>query len=697
MGFSEESGRGKDKNSFSILLDSYDIFERIGKGGGGDVYRAYHRRLQKQVVVKVLCSDGKRGRIEADILKGLKSPYLPQVYDILESGNLVFTVMEFICGKSLGALMRCGRIFTEKQVYQWALELSEALIYLHSQSPAVIHADIKPDNIMLKEDGGICLIDFNVSAVCGSGSIEVYGGTRGYAAPEQVIGMDPGYMGSLEGAEESTQLLGFTFRRAVEVDCRADIYSLGAVLCHLITGTKPQNFNGNYRPAAMKYFKDYDGFNLILRKAMEPDRQKRFQSAMELKDALLHIGRMDNRYRRLNQRKKQIIFFLGASCFLSAILAAGGYRALKQERWDSYRDLIARMEEQRLRGDYMEMEILYDKAVRMESERDEAGILMARSYKDRGKYQEGISYIKKNLLYRSFRKREAKDRVFAILGHCSFQLGDYEDAAAYFKMAMDKKPHEEEYTVGCTIAYIYMGELKKAEEMMRRPEITGMSRSIIQGEIYFSRRDYRNASESFLSCTERIGMKETEDQRVRAWRMAAEAFRAMGQPDDEIETLISAKSAVPYIYQPEIMGQLAGAYIRRQNTGHTGSDFEMAAGELEEMMKRGRASYDDAMTLSLLYQRIGRYSEAFRCLSDMLLLYGKHYKIYKRLAFLEADKQSRTEQNERDYKEFQFYCTEALERYPEENGYSDPDMEVLKELYSGIERGGWLSGMRGNE
>lgn len=192
-------------------------------------------------------------------------------------------------------------------------------------------------------------------------------------------------------------------------------------------------------------------------------------------------------------------------------------------------------------------------------------------------------------------------------------------------------------------------------------------------------------------------MKEAEEQRVRAWRMAAEAFRAMGQPDDEIETLISAKSAVPYIYQPEIMGQLAGAYIRRQNTGHTGSDFEMAAGELEEMMKRGRASYDDAMTLSLLYQRIGRYSEAFRCLSDMLLLYGKHYEIYKRLAFLEADKQSRTEQNERDYKEFQFYCTEALERYPEENGYSDPDMEVLKELYSGIERGGWLSGMRGNE
>lgn len=122
----------------TVLENTYEIIEEIGAGGGGVVYKARHLRLQTDVVVKKI-KDEVKGKVklrqEADILKKLKHPYLPRVYDFIETIDGVYTVMDFIYGENLSeAVKRRGR-FPEKQVRKWAEQLGEALNYLHSQKP----------------------------------------------------------------------------------------------------------------------------------------------------------------------------------------------------------------------------------------------------------------------------------------------------------------------------------------------------------------------------------------------------------------------------------------------------------------------------------------------------------------------------------------------------------------------------------
>lgn len=171
-----------------ILENTYEIIEEIGSGGGGIVFRARHLRLQTDVVVKKI-KDEVRGKMksrrEADILKNLKHPYLPRVYDFIETEDGVYTVMDYIQGENMDdAVKKHGR-YSQKQVRKWAEQLGEALDYLHSQQSPIIHSDIKPANIMLTETGDVCLIDFNISLAMGESMESAVGISAGFSPPEQ--------------------------------------------------------------------------------------------------------------------------------------------------------------------------------------------------------------------------------------------------------------------------------------------------------------------------------------------------------------------------------------------------------------------------------------------------------------------------------------------------------------------------------
>ncbi len=185
---SDEHELGMPLKAGMVLGDTYEIIGEIGSGGGGIVYQARHLRLQADVVVKKIKDEvcGKlQIRQEADILKGLKHPNLPRVYDFIETENAVYTVMDFIHGENLDeAVKRHGR-FSQKQVKKWAEQLGEALKYLHSQKPPIVHSDIKPANIMLTQDGDVCLIDFNISLAMGGTMESAVGISAGFSPPEQ--------------------------------------------------------------------------------------------------------------------------------------------------------------------------------------------------------------------------------------------------------------------------------------------------------------------------------------------------------------------------------------------------------------------------------------------------------------------------------------------------------------------------------
>ncbi|HEU5099650.1 MAG TPA: serine/threonine-protein kinase [Roseiflexaceae bacterium] len=207
----------------TLLQGRYLIVEQIGRGGMGAVYKATDTRLRATVALKETLVGGemllKAFEREAQLLAGLRHPALPRVSDhfIEETGQ--FLVMEFIPGDDLATLLlKRGSPFPFGDVLRWGDQLLDALDYLHSRQPPVVHRDIKPQNMKLTDRGEIILLDFGLAKGAAmqtrvTGTSSIFGYTPHYAPLEQIQGTG--------------------------TDPRSDLYSLAATLYHLLTGQAP--------------------------------------------------------------------------------------------------------------------------------------------------------------------------------------------------------------------------------------------------------------------------------------------------------------------------------------------------------------------------------------------------------------------------------------------------------------------------
>ena len=137
------------------------------------------------------------------------------VENFVEDDGDIYTVMEFIPGNSFRQYLDAGTSFPESSVIIWIRQIASTLVYLHKQQPPIIHSDLKPGNIMLKPDGNICLIDFNISFSVDGNNAYVTGYTKGYASPEQIEAMK-------YNQNQTDRSLW------KKIDKRSDIYSLGS-------------------------------------------------------------------------------------------------------------------------------------------------------------------------------------------------------------------------------------------------------------------------------------------------------------------------------------------------------------------------------------------------------------------------------------------------------------------------------------
>jgi eukaryotic-like serine/threonine-protein kinase len=152
----------------TLIHDRYLIVDQIGQGGMGAIYEAIDQRLGNRVALKQTLVSGaqldKAFEREAKLLASLHHPALPVVSDYFTDVGGQFLVMQFIPGDDLATLLhRHGRPFPPDEVLHWADQLLDALDYLHTQEPPVIHRDIKPQNLKLTPRGGIVLLDFGLA------------------------------------------------------------------------------------------------------------------------------------------------------------------------------------------------------------------------------------------------------------------------------------------------------------------------------------------------------------------------------------------------------------------------------------------------------------------------------------------------------------------------------------------------------
>lgn len=372
----------------NIINSTYEIIGKLGTGGAGIVYLANHLRLGKRVVLKA----DKRSvntrtvllRREVDVLKELNHTYIPQVYDYFIEGDTSYTVMDFVDGESLDKMLKREINFPQAQVIFWARQLLEALAYLHapihgSPPKGYVHSDVKPANIMIRPDGKICLIDFNISLAIGIET--VIGKSDGYSSPEH-YGIDYSFGEknthyriektiitdddkteiadddkTILSENETAQLLNVNAgtssrysslaKKIIVPDARSDIYSVGATLYHLLSGKKPDKDAMKVEPLSKSEFSPL--LVDIISKAMNPNPDLRFSTADEMIEAINSLWKNDPRAKR---KKKQLV---SAISVLSVIFVLGGaavFTGMKQmELFQTAQVLAANSSEALSRGD----------------------------------------------------------------------------------------------------------------------------------------------------------------------------------------------------------------------------------------------------------------------------------------------------------------------------------------------------------
>ena len=311
----------------SVIDGKYEILTEIGRGGMSVVYLAMDKRLNKQWAVKEVRKKGvsKNDEIvvnslmaEANLIKRLDHPAFPRIVDIIDNGQTIYIVMDYIEGESLDKILEEHGAQSEDNVIHWAMQICDALNYLHSQKPhPIIYRDMKPANLMLKPEGEygiIKIIDFGIAREFKDKNLAdtTVLGTRGYASPEHYAG---------------------------HTDVRSDIFSLGMTMHHLLTGVDPRK--GDQYASVRNWNPELsEGIEIIVDKCVQPAPENRYQNCDELLRDLYDPGKLTHDYRK--KQKRKLGAFLGA-ILLSVIMLIAGF-ALKgisnKINSDDYESLI---------------------------------------------------------------------------------------------------------------------------------------------------------------------------------------------------------------------------------------------------------------------------------------------------------------------------------------------------------------------
>ena len=212
-------------------ISHYQVIEKLGAGGMGDIYKAQDARLHRMVAIKVLTnasagdSDRRRRFIqEAQAASGLNHPNIITIYDIVSEEDSEYMVMELVSGKTLADLIPPGGVGVAKTL-QYSTQMADALRAAHAAG--IVHRDLKPGNVMVTDSGLVKILDFGLAKI--NVAAELTDETQTLeAAPLTVEGSILGTVAYMSPEQAQGK----------KVDARSDIFSFGVVMYEMLTGTK---------------------------------------------------------------------------------------------------------------------------------------------------------------------------------------------------------------------------------------------------------------------------------------------------------------------------------------------------------------------------------------------------------------------------------------------------------------------------
>lgn len=372
LSYGPSSGRHRNRSAAALEADApdgYEILGTLGKGGMGVVYKARHTPLNRMVAVKMIIAGANasadmltRFQREAEAAAHLTHPNIVSVYEVGTHKGLPFFSLEFVDGKSVSDLMR-ETTFSAQDAAELLIPVSRAVHYSHEKG--ILHRDLKPQNILLTQEGVPKVADFGLAKRLNNLDDEqtregVILGTPGYMAPEQA-------------------------RTGCELGPATDVYALGSILYYLMTGRPPfvaptpfetvrqSLLNEPLAPSKLQTTLDKD-LETICLKALEKDPAKRYSTAADFADELQRfvngdpiIARPITRRERVwkwCKRNPKVATLTGLAASLLLCLLFGGLITSVIINEQKKAEKVARLDAEAARGAAVASQVIAEEARR---------------------------------------------------------------------------------------------------------------------------------------------------------------------------------------------------------------------------------------------------------------------------------------------------------------------------------------------